>query len=394
MKNLLTLAIILSSATAFATRSRMNALGNSAHLSDVNTVYGNPADMMSYKDSLTLETGSTILTYVNQPVPGAAVVQAGPGNGAEGLLIRSMGDAKMGLSLGHDNAMVFAHRSLMDTNTATADIDRSTVLTQQNPFVLLYAAKSGDMAWGASLEYSNHNNKTTSAEAKESSMAINLGARTSMWDAAANVLLTNTWEKGTAATTKSEFKGNSGFSISGGYNASSDLYVYGNVTSGGFKSTNTAANVSTDGVAFDQMDYKLGVVSTMKQDANEFFYGVALASTSLQQKTAAITPAAQKTTAMSLPLIIGLEADANSWLTLRGSVTQTVLINDSKTAPDGGGAASPDLSPGANNTTFAAGTSLKLNAVTLDGTILTGGSQDLNAGAGKLFTQVGLTYNF
>ena len=384
MKNLLTLAIILTSATAFATRSRMNALGNSAHLVDVNTAYGNPADMMSYKDSLTLETGKTNLAY-----PADATTSVG----AEGLLIRSMGDAKMGLSLGHDNAMVFSQRSMMDTNLATSAADNTGVLTQQNPFAYFYAAKAGDMAWGASLEYSNHNNKTLNAEAKESSMAVNLGARTPIWDAAVNVLLTNTWESGTAAATKNEFKGNTGFAISGGYYMSSDLYIYGNVTSGGFKSTITTANVGTDGVAYDQMDYKLGVVSTVKQDANEFFYGVALASTSMKQKTAAIAPAAQKSSTMALPLIIGLETDAASWLTLRGSVTQTVLINDDKVAPDVGNP-TKDLSPGDNNTKFAAGAGLKLNAVTLDGTILANGSQALNAGTGNLFTQVGLTYNF
>ena len=381
MKNLLTLAIILTSATAFATRSRMMSLGNSPHLVDVNTSYGNPADLMSYKDSLTLETGKTNLAF-----PGDTSTNAG----AEGLLIRSMSDAKMGLSLGHDNSTVFAQRMMMVTNAG----NNTGVLTQQNPFGLFYAAKAGDMAWGASLEYSNHDNKTTATPAKESSMGLNLGARTSMWNAAVNVVLSNTWENGTAATVKNEFKGNSSFAISGGYFLSNDLYLYGNVTSGGFKSTITTASVAADGVNYEQMDYKLGVVSTVKQDANEFFYGVALASTSIKQKTTAIATAAEKTTTMTLPLIIGLEADAASWLTLRGSVTQTVLINDSKTAPDAGGPASPDFSPGTNNTTFAAGAGLKLNAVTLDGTILTNGSQNLNAGAGNLFTQVGLTYNF
>jgi hypothetical protein len=380
MKNILTLAIILTSATAFATRSRMASLGNSPHLTDINTIYGNPADLLSHKDSLTLETGKSNLAF-----PGDTSTSAG----AEGLLIRSMGDAKMGLSLGHDNGTVFTHRSLMITNAG----NNTGVLTQQNPFALMYGSKAGDMDWGASLEYSNHVNKLTGAEAKESSMALNFGARTSMWDAAVNVLLTNAWENGTEATVKNEFKGNSGFAISGGYNVASDLYVYGNITSGGFKSTITTANVAADGVAYDQMDYKLGVVSTVKQDANEFFYGVALASTSLNQKTTGIATAAAKSTTMTLPLIIGMEADAASWLTLRGSVTQTVLINDDKVSPDVGNP-SKDLSPGNNNTKFAAGAGLKLNAVTLDGSILTGGSQNLNAGAGNLLAEVGLTYNF
>lgn len=372
MKNLLTLAIILTSATAFATRSRMNSLGNSPHLSDVNTVYGNPADMSGYKDSLTLETG----------VSGGATYTANTGTTAEGLMIRSMGDAKFGFALGHKNALVNGYRGMFDSDVAAG---QQNPISQQNPFSIMYSAKAGDMAWGVGFDYSNFSNKTAGAEEKESSMGLNLGARTSAWDAAINLSLGNTWEKGTGAT-KDDFKGTTGFSISGGYNMSSDMYLYANITSGGFKSTID----TVDNVNYEQMDYKVGVVSTVKQDANEFFYGVALASTSLKQKTA---PAGTKTTTMSLPLIIGLEADAASWLTLRGSITQTVLINDNKTAPDTG-TATTDLSPGANNTTFAAGAGLKLNAVTLDGNILASGSQNLNAGAGNLLGQVGLTYNF
>ena len=96
MKNLLTLVIVLTSATAFATRSRLNSLGNSPHLSDVGTVYSNPSDMTRYKDSLTLESG----------VNGGAAYVTDTNTLAEGLLIRSMGDAKIGFALGHKNALV------------------------------------------------------------------------------------------------------------------------------------------------------------------------------------------------------------------------------------------------------------------------------------------------
>ena len=248
----------------------------------------------------------------------------------------------------------------------------------------MYAGKSGDMAWGLGLDYSNYQNKLAGAEEKESSMGLNLGARTGSWDAALNLSLGNTWEKGTGAT-KDDFKGTTGFSLTGGYYMSSDLYIYGNIVSGGFKSTID----TVDATNVEQMDFKLGVVSTIKQDANEFFYGVALSSTSEKQKTAP----GQKVTAMTLPLIIGLEADAASWLTLRGSITQNVLIQDEKTAPDVGNP-SADLSPGANSTMFNAGAGLKLNAITLDGNLFkaAGGTQTVNGG--NLFAQVGLTYNF
>lgn len=369
MKNLLTLAILLSSATAFATRARLISLGGSPHLSDTMTVFTNPADMTGYKDSLTLETGSSNMTYTASGTSSLT--------GSEGLLIRSMGDAKFGFGLGHDNQMVFSHRNLY-ADAVGYPAATTAVLTQQNPFTVAYASKSGDMAWGASLDYSNFNNKTTGSEMKESSMGLNFGARTAQWDAALNLLLGNTWESGTGAT-KSDIKGNTGFSISGGYNVDSDMYVYGNIVSGGFKSTIAGA----DSVNYEQMNMSFGVVNTIKQDANEFFYGVGLSNTSLKEKTGD-----SKSTTMGLPFIIGLEADAASWLTLRGSISQTVLINDEKSTT--GATTNSDLSPAGNNTNFAAGAGLKFASVTLDGSILT--TQNINSA--NLLGQVGLTYNF
>ena len=45
MKKLLVVAVALASVNAFASRARVNALANSPHLIDTQTIYGNPADM-------------------------------------------------------------------------------------------------------------------------------------------------------------------------------------------------------------------------------------------------------------------------------------------------------------------------------------------------------------
>ena len=133
MKNLLTLAIILSSATAFASRARMTALGGSAHLTDTTTIFRNPADLGLHKDSLTLESGTANIVYTDiTPAAAAATTNSG----AEGLLIRSMGDAKFGFALGHDNPMVFAHRYLYAESIGYPA--GAAVLTQQNPFTVMY----------------------------------------------------------------------------------------------------------------------------------------------------------------------------------------------------------------------------------------------------------------
>ena len=59
MKKVLLVVVALASTNAFATRARVNALGNSPHLVDTQTVYSNPADMMIMGDYVTMESGTT-----------------------------------------------------------------------------------------------------------------------------------------------------------------------------------------------------------------------------------------------------------------------------------------------------------------------------------------------
>lgn len=364
MKSLLTLAIVLASTSAFATRARVTALGNSAHLVDASTVYAKPTDIFAVSDSLTIESGATNV------VPGAAGVTDANG-GAEALLIRSSGDAKWSLSLGHDDARSFGLRS-------AASSTLTTIIGQQNPLELTYGMKAGDLAWAGTLVYSNFNDK--SAEVKESTMGLKFGAATSSWDATVDLGLTDKFEAGTGAT-KDEFKGKSNVALRGGYWMSSDMYTYADLNMGGFEMTDGPAAA----VEVKVQAIKVGAVNTMKNDGNEFFWGAALESSQVKVDNA-------KSTALSLPVIIGLEANAASWLTLRGSVTQNVLIQNEKA--DDGTNTTDELAPGENSTTFAAGAGLKLGKLSLDGSILANGSQQINTAANGLLGTVGLTYAF
>ena len=89
-----------------------------------------------------------------------------------------------------------------------------------------------------------------------------------------------------------------------------------------------------------------------------------------------------------------MEVDAGSWLTLRGSVTQSTLIANTKTETNG--TATTELSPGTNNTVASVGAGLKFNKLTLDGSLegLTGGAQTQNLSSNELLSRVGLTYLF
>ena len=162
MKKLLVIAIALASVNAFATRARMLALGNSVHLVDTQTVFSKPDDMFDLaSDYVTLETGAT-----------GGVTQTAQNSNAEGMIVRTMGDAKLGLALGHQslNASGWGLR-----NSATLAALKTN---QQNPIEFSYGNKSGDMSWAGTLVYSNYNNKLAAAGAleKESSTGVHFGA--------------------------------------------------------------------------------------------------------------------------------------------------------------------------------------------------------------------------
>jgi len=359
MKSLLTIAIIIASSTAFATRSRLNALGNPAHLVEQATVYGNPSDIVGLSESLTLETGATSTS--------------GTATSAEGMLIKSFGEAKVGIALGHKDVNVNDLRTTLVPTTVT--------VTQQNPIELTYGTKMGDMSVAGTLVYSNYNNKK--ADEKENTMSVRAGAQTALWTASVDLGLANKWTSGTT-----EVKGKTNLVVGGGYNVSPELYVYGSYSMLGAKKSSG----STQDNDLDKNVIQAGAVTSLKKDGNEFFYGASLVNTVVKDAKTSLSTDDTKTTALTLPVIIGFEADAASWLTLRGSVTQTVLINDTK--EETGSTTSSEFSPGANNTTFAAGAGLKFNKVTVDGSILAGGKQNIDLGSNNLLGQVGLTYAF
>jgi hypothetical protein len=358
MKLLLSLAIILTSTSAFATRSRVIALGGAAHLVDSSTVYAKPADLFAVSDSLTIEAGATNL------VPGVDGIT----DGAEALLIRSAGDAKWALSLGHDDFRTYTLRS-------NADVAGTVVIGQQNPFELTYGMKTGDMAWAGTLVYSNFNDKQN--EIKESTTGLKFGAATSTWDATIDLGLTDKWE---SSTLNDEFKGKSNVAVRGGYWLSSDMYTYADFSMTGYELTD-AGTVQSE---VKGTDITIGAINTMKNDGNEFFWGAGLMSSQEKDSTADT-----KSNDLSLPFIIGMEANAATWLTLRGSVTQNVLIQNEKT--ENATTTVTETSPGANSTTFAAGAGLKLGKLSLDGSILAG-TQKVNSN--DLLGTVGLSYAF
>jgi hypothetical protein len=236
------------------------------------------------------------------------------------------------------------------------------------------------MNLAGSLIYSNYNDKVASE--KESSAGIRLGARGSNWDAKMGIGLLNTYENAAA-----KFKGTLGLSAGAGY-WMEDMYYNGYVEMAGFKAEDVAG---VELRKLDTMTISLGALKSTKKDGNELFYGIGLSSVGTKIDNAGVET---KQNSLFLPITLGMEVDAASWLTLRGSVTQSTLIANSKT--EVGGTAAAETSPGLNNTVASVGAGLKFNKLTLDGSLqgLTGGAATQPLSGNTLLGQVGVTYLF
>ena len=356
MKLQLVIAIALISVNAFATRARMQALGGSPHLLDPQGIYYVPQFIMAIQgDFVTLESGATD--------SGTASTDA------QGMLVRTMGDAKMGLSLGnHSISRTFV--------TAT-----TTTTNQQNPIEFTYGSNSGNVIWAGTLVYSNFQNKTVGLAAgalqKESSMAARFGAMNGVWGGVVQLGFTDTATLGN----DEKYTGAPAVSVLGLHWVDSMMFLAYAGTSGAKVENATGTQLSK----FANTTVKLGVTNSHKKDGNELFYNAILT----QSTTTISSTPDLKNTSLTLPITIGLEVDASSWLTLRGSVMQTTLINNTKNE-----APASETAPGGSSTTFAAGAGLKFNKIIVDGTLLAGAGDAQKLNSSSLLGQVGMTYSF
>lgn len=245
MKNLLMIMLLIAGSSAFATKARYKALGEAAHLTDVQTIFSIPSDMMLLPESMEFNFGLAD----DSTTPAVNEAMASP---ADGGMIRSMGDARIGFFLG----AVDANRS-------------STYLGIENPFSVVYGAKAGDMNWAVLFSYADSNKKGDPAATTDDKTQsfMNLTGSVAMGDTtvALNLGLADTAKgNGTNETYK---YAKSPMSLSA-YHKMSDWTVYGSYDSSTTKVTEAAETKTTDSTI------KLGGVHAMKSEGADF-YGMA-----------------------------------------------------------------------------------------------------------------------
>lgn len=357
-KALLIAALTMASAPAFASKARVNSLGNSPHLSDVQDIFKKPDAVVKHGEWATAEFGGSNTTTT-----------AGQGGFA-----RMSGDAAWGAYLGYQNTSVANSRGL------NADF-----LGAENPLNVLYGSKAGDMNWGLNFYHSSSDKKTT--KQKQSAMSLGFGASAGAWDARVLLGLGNTASRDNAGTER-KLNGKTSMEIGGGYWMDT-MYLFGSYNMGGAKHENGGAAVNDTSATTMQF----GVVNSHKQEGTDFFYGAALSMATSEDKGTDVATDDTKTTTNTMPVWFGIEAEAASWLVFRGAVKQNLfLFGSTKTETNGTGEADTI----AHNTTVSAGLGMKWGKWAFDGVIQNADTAGGNFGldGGNFLAEGALTYAF
>ncbi len=417
MKNaLLIAALTLTSASAFASKARMEALQSSKQLVDTQTIFNNPAHIMSLPDHVSVEFGA------------ASNTSSGNSAGtAEGGFFRSWDDMKWGMYFGRKSEFTAGYRNnpFAVNSAITATSTGSKLLFgsaagvnvfqgQDNPLELFWGMK-GDISYAASISYSDSKvtrqvgaGATDIAEATQQAMGIRLGAKADVWDVYANVGLSS------KATTRSEtafsglgdrsaeYKGDTSFKVGGSYSMDT-MYFHLTYVSDGAKIDETTSSVTAnqEGNKKSGQVVTLGAINQNSFEGGQFFYGLSLVNTTakheiIDRANVATQDVEYKMTSMALPVLAGVEYDATTWLTVRGAVSQNLPFSTGKVDTTNG--TLPTVSTHANNTTntnVTAGVGMKFGKLSFDGFLR--GSNNNNGQFGSddnFLTHGSVTYLF
>ena len=333
-KNALVIAgLALLSTNAFASKARVQALGQdtvrgSEYIADSRNIFRNPAALNETKNYLVTEWGTAVDSDGNSAPR------------ADGGFFREMGAFNYGVYLGSDS----------ERNAARTAA--GTFLSQDNAIDLFLAGDMG-VKWGASIHYASGKDESlpalTPITRKNSALGVSLGV---VAGAAEGYLDLDISDKSTGTTTlaSDEFKTKPSYIVGGSYTMN-DFTMFASYENG-----KTERNVATVASTVKDTAIVAGVGRTMEINPTARVYG------DLQLNLGTNEVTAGKTKTQSLPLTLAMEADATSWLTIRGSVSQPIILNSSKNTAG-------KKTTVANQTAVAAGATLNFGKLKVDGLI-------------------------
>jgi hypothetical protein len=240
---------------------------------------------------------------------------------------------------------------------------------------------SGDLQYGFAFNYSNASKKSptdgaTTGDLKSTSMGLAASVRASNWTAYLNMGLAGSSSiEATGGEIKAQMEPTSKI---GATYAMDTVALLVEMNNSGVKVTN--AGTETAKVTYSDM--AIAAANSIKKDGADFFYGAKYMTTTTKVGNG-------KTETSALPVWLGVEAEATSWMVLRAVVSQNFILGQTKTT---------EADSVEDNTTAAAGLGLKFGKFMVDGTLNAATNGNLNLGGGssgdKFLTQASLTYTW
>jgi hypothetical protein len=381
-KTLVIAGLAVLSTSAFASKARMEALGQqgdvSYYLNDSRSVFLNPAALNDMKNYIVTECGAS------QQADSATAPRA------EGGFFREMGSMAYGLYLGNNG----------DARTVTSAT--ASFLNHQNAMDLMLAGDMG-MKWGARLHYANSKDEgTTTFARKNSAFGLSLGVSHGDLEGYANLALSDKSEGAKVAGDMWERK--PGMQIGGSYKMSgmtffADYSSTNEEVTGATGSDITAAagghlTAGTAGkITHKTSDITLGAARVHEVNPGARIITDAQLVLSSDEVSGSVTTTENgKVKTTTLPVTFGMEADATSWLVVRGNIHQNVFLGSSKSIAG-------KTTTIANSTTVDAGATLNFGKLKVDGSVGTTKADNVSGKTGvlstsNLLTRVGVSYWF
>ena len=378
------LGLAVLSTPAFATKARLQALGEdiygSFYVNDNRNVFLNPAQVINHKDLVTFEWGQNGATdSVTTPK-------------AEGGIYKAGGNLVYGVHLGAANNFANLFRS----NTGLVNNG------EENNIDLFVGGDTG-LKWGVNVGYANTEKDETAADAEAKSLRTRLGVIMGDTQVYGNINIVNEAEGVNAGAQSVEFEGKLGFGVGAiqAWNGTSLFVDFKKLDAEG-----EVAGAGSEDMSLQQIQAGIARVTVLNDKTNLFTrasFVQTKAENDLTGGAFAAVPgcnrfnplACAEYDSMQVPVVLGLEAEATEWLTLRGSITQVVWGSEEDATNERGIR---------NSTGVNAGATLKFGELSVDGMIgNTAGaaptSTDTSGGSGTLrtdtlLTRVGVNYRF
>jgi hypothetical protein len=344
MKAYALLFIALLSAEAFASKARVNSLLGADHLVDTQTVFTVPSHVQLLNPFMTFEFGAQ-------------------GAGAEGGIMRRIGEGSLMVYLGHQNTTEI----VSDGDIRTGD----GYIGQNNPIEVVYGF--GNMGFGLSV--SNVDNET--AKTKETTIVgkfgMNFTKESWMY---VHVHALSQAEK--LAGTRTDEMEAGPYLEAGASMAMGNIRLFGDLAFG--QGEEDLAVGSDQDVK--TMAANIGIEDrSLKTAAADIYYGISLGYAKRDFEK-------DEKSAFRLPAFMGIEAPVTSWAIVRASVAQNILVGKTKDETP-----TPDVEAGIPaNTLVAAGLGLKHGNFVVDGSLTAAGNGNINTSS--FLSQGSITYSF